>query len=177
MSDIFFSLDPGSIRTGWALMRPGEKLIRAGLLLPDKKTAPSEFRIAAMCSSLWQLLNLWLPETILLEWTSGKISRRHGAGGGAGMAVLGAATGAIWRECVAWHRWQPIKNQLEIEIILIRENTWTRQVPKADRIDAVASAYPEYKAVDDPGGDIADAIGINVFYQRERAVRLAECLK
>lgn len=177
MSDIFFSLDPGSLKTGWAVMRPPERLIRAGLLLPDKQTAPSEFRIDAMCRSLWDLLNYWQPGTIVIEWTSGKIGRKRHHGGGAGLGVHGAATGSIWREVVAWLRWQLPKNQLDANIVLIRENDWTRQVPKADRIDAIASAYPEYIAADDKGGDISDAIGLNIFYQRERAVRLAECLK
>lgn len=173
-NDLIFSLDPGSIRTGWALMRPPERLIRAGLLLPDKQKASSDLRIDAMCRSLWTVLNYWRPETILIEFTSGKVSRRHGRGGGAGLAIHGAATGALWRECVAWLRYQPPQNQIETKVVLVKENDWTRQVPKADRIDAIASAYQEYRAADDTGGDIADAIGLNIFYQRERAVRLAE---
>ncbi|MBA7621573.1 hypothetical protein ES703_28937 [subsurface metagenome] len=174
MSDLIFSIDPGSIRTGWALMKAPEELIRAGLLLPDRKTDPSESRIGQMCEGLWTLLNFWLPRTILVEWTSGKVGRRHGSGGGAGLAVLGAATGSIWRECVAWVRYQPPQNQLVTNVHLIRENIWTRGVPKADRIDAVVSAYPEYKAADDKGGDIADAISLNIWYQREQLLRAAE---
>lgn len=174
---LIFSLDPGSIRTGWALMKPPEQLVRAGLLLPDKQTAPSEFRIAAMCRSLWTLLNYWQPKTILIEWTSGKVGKRHGSGGGAGLAVHGAATGAIWREVVAWLRRQPPENQINTEVLLIKENIWTRGVSKKERTAAVAAMFPEYNPADDPGLDIADAIGINIFFQRERAVRLVECLK
>lgn len=171
-NDLIFSLDPGSVCTGWAVMRPPERLIRAGLLLPEKRTAPSEFRVAAMCHSLWQLLNLWLPRIILIEYGSGKVNPRRHHGQGSGLQVHGISVGALWREVVAWIRWQPVENQIGTKIHLIRENDWTRQVPKADRIDAIASAYQGYKAADDTGGDIADAIGLNIFYQRERAVRL-----
>jgi len=173
---MIFSLDPSSTRTGWALMKPPEQLIRAGLLLPDKQTAQSEFRIDAMCQSLWQLMNLHQPKTILIEWTSGKVGKRH-KGGGAGLAVHGAATGALWREVLAWLRWQPPENQIDTKVLLVKENDWTRQIPKADRIAAVAAAYREYSPDDDKGGDIADAIGLNVWYQREQAVRLVESLK
>jgi len=157
-------------------MRAPEQLIRAGLLLPDNKKASSEVRIGDMCKSLWTLLNYWQPGTILIEWTSGKVGKRHG-GRGAGLAVHGAATGALWREVLAWLRWQPPENQLKTKVILIRENTWTRQIPKADRIAAIAATYPEYSSDEDKGGDIADAIGLNVWYQREQAVRLVERMK
>jgi len=177
MNDLIFSLDPGSLITGFALMKPPEKLIRAGTLEPDKKTAPSELRIAAMCRSLWDLLNYYQPKTILIEWTSGKVGKRHGRGGGAGLAIHGAATGALWREVLAWLRWQPPENQIATTTRLITENTWTRQVPKADRQAAIAQMFPEYKVEQDPGGDIADACGLAVFYMREQRVRLKECLK
>jgi len=174
---LILSIDPGSLRTGWALMRKPEQLVKAGLLLPDKQAAPSELRIDAMCRGLWTLLNYWQPKTILIEWTSGKVGKRHGSGGGAGLAVHGAATGALYRECVAWLRWQPPQNQLETKVQVVRENVWTRGVPKKERAAAVAATFREYKPEQDPGGDIADAIGISIFYMREQRVRLARNVK
>lgn len=158
-------------------MNRSERLIQAGLLLPDKQTAASEFRIGVMCSGLWTLLNYWQPKTILIEWTSGKVGKNRHGGQGAGLAVYGIAVGSLWREVLAWLRYQPPENQLVTNVVLVKENTWTRQVPKADRIAAVAAVYPEYDAGNDSGGDIADAIGLAVWYLREQAVRLAECLK
>lgn len=172
MNDIVFSLDPGSVRTGWALMKPPEELMQAGLLLPDKQTDPSETRIGDMCHGLWQLLNFYLPGTIVIEWTSGKVGERHGSGGGAGLAVHGAAIGALWRECIAWFRYQPPENQLKTKVILVKENVWTRGVPKKVRVEAIAAMFSEYKIENDKGFDIADAIGLTVWYLRERAVRL-----
>lgn len=177
MDNLIFSLDPGSIRTGWALMRLPERLVRAGLLLPDKQKSPSEFRIAAMCGGLWQLLDYWQPGVIVVEWTSGKVGRRHGSGGGAGLAIHGAATGALWREIIAWIRNQPLEKQIGTNVILVEENNWTRQVPKVDRIAAIAAKYPVYKQAEDSGGDIADAIGLALWWLREYRLRLAEAAR
>lgn len=158
-------------------MRQPEELVRAGLLLPDRQTASSESRIGEMCRGLWDLLNLWLPGTILIEWTSGKIGRKRHHGGGAGLAIHGIVTGALWRECLAWLRWQPPENQIGTKVHLIRENEWTRGVPKRERATAIAAMFTEYKMADDSGLDIADAIGLAVRYLREQKVRLAECLE
>ena len=175
MEDLILSIDPSSTRTGWALMRQPEQLVRAGLLLPVRQTDPSEDRIAEMCKSLWQILNLWQVKTILIEWTSGKTQKRH-KGSGSGLAVHGAATGALWREVLAWLRWQPPENQLKTKVILIRENEWTRGETKKNRAIAIAAMFQEYKIENDPGLDLADAAGLNVFYQRERKTQLiAEC--
>jgi len=173
MDDIVFSLDPGSIRTGWAVMQFPEQLIEAGLILPDKVRAESEFRIAAMCRDLRQLLNKWQPETIVIEWTSGKVGKRRHKGSGAGLGVHGAATGALWQTCEAWRYSLPIEQQLEFKILLVRENVWTHSVPKEDRIAAVANLFPQYKPEDDRGGDIADALGLGLWYLREQRVILA----
>lgn len=176
MNDVVFAIDPGSLRTGWAVLQAPERLVEAGLLLPDKTTAPSEFRINSMCRDLWLLLNEHRPKVILVEWTSGKLNARRHQGSGQGLAVHGAATGALWRECLAWRRSPRAKQQLEVKVILVRENDWTRGVPKQDRIRAVANMFPIYKPTNDGGGDIADAIALSVWYLHERIVRLAECI-
>ena len=177
MNKIVFAIDPGSKKTGWAVLGAREKLIQAGLLLPDKQSAAPEFRIHRMCEDLRNLLDELQPAVILIEWTSGKVGRKRHSGGGAGLAIHGAATGALWREVLAWRRVLPAEQQLEVKVELILENTWTRQVPKADRIEAISVMFPQYLPEQDSGGDIADAIGLNVWYQREQAVRLAGCLK
>lgn len=174
--ELMFSLDPSSTRTGWALMRPPEQLVRAGLLLPEKQKSSSEVRIGDMCRGLWQLLNFWRPQTILLEWSSGKVGRKCHHGGGAGLAIHGVAVGALWREVIAWIRYQPPENQINTEVILVKENDWTRGVPKRDRAIAIAAMFPQYKIEDDLGLDIADSIGMSIWYQREQADRLPEYL-
>jgi len=67
VSDPILSIDPGSKRTGWAVLTQREQLIQAGVLTGDKTTDPAEFRIAAMCRGLRELLDEWQPGTVLIE--------------------------------------------------------------------------------------------------------------
>jgi hypothetical protein len=43
-------------------------------------------------------------------------------------------------------------------------------VPKEDRIAAVAQWFRAYHIKDDPGGDVADAIGLSLWWIRELAI-------
>jgi len=169
MSDIILSLDPGSVRSGYAVMEPPEKLLEAGLLLPDKRTAASEFRIASMCRDLWGLLNKWQPGTVVIEWVSGKVNPRRHKGGGQGLQVHGAATGALWETAEQWRR-----EHTESEVVLVPENTWTHGVPKVDRQVAVADLFPAYSIDQDCGADVADGIGLALWYLREQKLELAK---
>jgi len=173
---LIFSIDPGSKKTGWAVMAAREQLIQAGLLLPDKQSTAPEFRIHRMCEDLRNLLDEIQPAVILIEWTSGKVGKKRHGGGGAGLAIHGAATGALWREVLAWRRALPAEQQLAVKVELTLENVWTRGVPKKKRIDAVNVAFPQYDPEKDRGGDIGDAIGLAIWYQREQTVRLVKCL-
>jgi len=177
MNDLIFSLDPGSKKTGWAVMGARKQLIQAGLLLPDKQSTAPEFRIHRMCEDLRNLLDEVQPAVILIEWTSGKVGKKRHGGQGAGLAIYGISVGSLWREVLAWRRALPAEQQLEVKVELILENTWCRSVTKRKRIDAVSMAFPQYNPEKDRGGDIADAIGLNVWYQRERLLRAAELVR
>lgn len=177
MNDLIFSLDPGSIKTGWAVMKAPEQLLQAGVLLPDKQAAGSDFRIHRICEDLRLLLAEWQPAVILIEWISGKVNPRRHHGKGAGLAVHGAATAAIWREALAWRRSFPAEEQIGVKVVLIPENTWTRGVNKKDRQIAIADMFPEYQIDQDRSGDISDSIGLSLWYQQEQKVhQLAEAL-
>lgn len=173
--DLVFSLDPSSTRTGWSIMQAPEQLVRFGLLLPDNPRAASEVRISNMCSGLWDLLNYWQPKTILLEYGSGKVNPRRHHGGGSGLQIHGISIGAIWREILAWLRYQPPEDQIRTKVHPIRENQWARSVRKEDRAVAIAAMFPEYNQADDPGLDVADAIGLAVWFLRENKVRTIGC--
>ena len=62
----------------------------------------------------------------------------------------------------------------QTEIIPVIENHWCRGVSKAARIAAVAAEFSQYDAVQDAGGDLADAIGLGLFFLREYRIKLAE---
>lgn len=176
MNDLIFAIDPGSLKTGWAVLNSHEQLLAGGLILPDKIHIDSEFRIASMCRELWRLLDEWQPKILVIEYGSGKINPRRHHGKGSGLQVHGISIGSLWREAIGWKRSMPVEQQLEVKIVLVKENDWTRGVPKRERAVAIAGMFSEYNTADDPSLDLADAIGLAVFYQREQTVRLAECL-
>lgn len=174
MHGTILSLDPSSTCTGWALMDRSARLLQGGLLTPDKLKTDPQFRIAAMCRDLRQLLDELQPEMILIEWPSGHVGTKRHHGGGAGLSIYGAACGGLWQVCEHWLRSLPPEQQNDREVELILENDWTRGVPKVDRVAGVASRFSEYSIEQDPGGDLADAIGLGVWFLTEYRARLAE---
>jgi Holliday junction resolvasome RuvABC endonuclease subunit len=167
--NLIFSVDPSSTRTGWALMNRDERLLQAGVMLPDKIRSEPQFRIGRMCEDLRQLLTEFEPDHIVIEITSGKVGLRRHTGLGAGLAIYGMSIGALWREAEGWLRSLPVNKKGRIHLVL--ENDWTGGVTKQERVAEVANVFSQYKIKDDPGGDIADAIGLAVWFIRENKMR------
>jgi len=159
---LLLGLDPSSTVIGYAVMASGGSLVEAGLITPARPSDPSFERVIAMGDDLLSLLDRWRPAVILIEWTKGKVGRRHG-GFGAGLAVYGCGVGSAAAFAVLWSRRRPC------EVVPVLENTWTRGVPKAERQRGIAAEYPAYAAqmADDPGGDVSDAIGLCDWWRRE----------
>jgi len=160
------ALDPSSTRTGYALLDEQEKLLEAGFLSPRKRTDPPAERIAAMVEDLLGLLHTLEPAAVVIEWTTGKVGRRRHHGAGAGLAVYGAALGALW-QAACFHARQA-GGRVELAV----ENEWTDGRPKAERAAAIARLYPQYQAERDPGGDMADAIGLGGWWIRRHRFKL-----
>lgn len=161
---IILGLDPSSTCIGYgALTRTGH-LYDVGIITPGDRRDGSWDRIIAMHADLVTLLDSLRPDSILVEWTRGKVGQRH-KGLGAGLAVYGCGVGAVG---IAVYQWA--MSHADCEVQAICENDWTRGVPKASRQLAVASLYPAYAEhiSEDPGGDIADAIGLVDWWIRER---------
>ena len=168
MNGPIFAIDPSSTRTGWAVIQPPERLLQAGLLLPSKTRAASEFRIETMCQDLRDLLDEWQPTVVVIEWTSGKVNvKRHG-GAGAGLAVYGIAIGALWQTAVVWAE----SRESPAHVRCVDENQWTCGTSKRRRMAAAQCQFPEYHNAVDPGGDIADAIGLASWLLKERRVKM-----
>ena len=143
------------------------------MLTPGKAGLASQIRIARMCEDLLQLLAEWEPGMVVIEWTSGKVVRSRHKGKGAGLAVHGAATGALWQAAEAWRRALPAEQQSETQILLITENLWTNGVPKWDRLTGIAAVFNQYNPKQDRTGDIGDAIGLALWHIKEYRVQLA----
>jgi hypothetical protein len=160
------ALDPSSTCCGFADLRPDGSLRLAGLIEPDKRQAASYDRILSLRRLLRQVLEQQHPGLILIEWTKGKVGHRRHHGNGAGLAVYGCGVGALATEAEHWV--EGISNtDCRPKVVYVLENDWTRGEPKEHRQLAIASLYPEYLSTDDPGGDIADAIGLAHWYIKE----------
>ena len=155
MHSTVLALDPSSTIVGYAALRRNASLIEAGVITPPSRAEVSYDRVMSMCDDLEQLLERIQPSVVLVEWTRGKVGQRRHGGLGAGLAVYGTGVGAIGRTAALYARGRP-----DCEVVYVLENDWTRGVPKDARQAALRSLVPEYAAVDDPGGDIADAIGL-----------------
>lgn len=155
------SLDPSSTVTGYAVL-DGVILLDAGRILPVRQKDPPNSRIDAMISELLTLVREQQPEAIVIEDTSGKVSGRHG-GRGAGLAIYGKAVGEVRRAM----------KQTGIDVFMVLENDWTRGMgKKIDRQRWCEAAYSkQYRAADDPGGDVADAIKLGRWWLEARKLK------
>lgn len=162
---IYLSLDPGSQITGYAVMAEGERLVEGGVLRPDRTRDPVIDRLRAMKRDLLTLLEQVRPDVIVVEFTSGKVGKRHG-GSGAGLAIYGMAVGMLWEVCENWAEVRRAYG-LPCRVECIPENEWTRGQSKAKRAAVITALFPEYLGENDKGMDIADAIGLNLYMQRK----------
>jgi hypothetical protein len=157
------ALDPSSTCVGYALLAGDKTLLAAGVIKPDKASAPSYERICSLRRDLRTLLDELEPDTILVEWTKGKVGHRRHLGQGAGLAVYGAGVGAIAAEADNWGQ----RRQPPVPVVAVLENDWTRGVPKDVRRKVIEQQYTQYKSAMDPGGDMADAIGLAGFWLQQ----------
>lgn len=153
------AFDPSSSVCGYAIIETiGMKVIEAGMLKPARRTDPANDRIRAMVRDAAELIAEQDPELIVIEDTSGKVARRHGTGGGAGLAIYGKAIGWLASTC---DRIRPGK------VRMVLENEWTGGVSKARRFLHVQAAAPGMNFESDKGGDARDAVGVGLYVARQ----------
>lgn len=171
VENIIFSLDPGSCKCEWCVVTREKELVAGGHLLPRKIKASNDVRIGDMCADLRVLLNEWMPKIVLIEWCSGHVGRRRHRGAGAYLSIYGISVGALWWTIVTWKESLPEEQQSGIEVVLIDEILWTGGIDKFSRATAIANLFPRYNITKDPGHDLADSIGLCVWYLRDQAIR------
>lgn len=160
ITDKILSIDPSSSTCGYAVFAAGGKLIDAGLAKPHRATDVPNTRIDAMIADLIAVVDEHQPDVIVIEDTSGRVYKRHGAGGGRGLAIYGKAIGEVRRAMIHTGR----------RVVMVLEDAWTGKAEKSKRLRWVAAAYPQYKPADDPGGDMGDAIGLGYWYRNAAAM-------
>lgn len=162
-------LDPSSTLTGYAVMSRPTKILDAGHLRPNGAKKPAWDRIVTMVTSLRFLLRDYRPKVIVIEVPTRSVGLRH-KGKGAGLAIYGMAVGAACWEASVFGS----------SLVCVDANTWTGGVSKFKRQHLIAAEFPEYKEqLDrDRGGDLADAIGLCLWwYQGRKLVRSGNASK
>ena len=169
MAGHILSLDPSSTAIGWAEMSMAGQLEQAGVIRSSVRS-PAYDRVIDMNSALRTLLDYVKPATILIEWTVGKVAGRQKLRSrGAGLGIYGIGVGAAVMTCY-WYQHEMMQIEI-IDIIPVVENDWTRGVHKRDRQAAIALQYTAYDAAQDPGADMADAIGLAQWWLQEQRIR------
>lgn len=102
-----------------------------------------------------------IPEFAVIEVSNGHLHRRvreETGGASVGMTTYGMAIFAVARACLS----------LGIPVVEIQATKWAGGKSKAARAAAIAMKHPGYVSTDDPGLDIADAIGVAEYFEKRR---------
>lgn len=171
-----FAIDPGLTTTGWSAMEDGQVLVAGGLLKPRPRTGEVGVRIDSLCEQLYRLLDDYKPLDVVIEVTSGHVNRGRHKGAGAGLGIYGMAVGELHRQCKWWASLHS-HGQCYPQVHRIEENLWTARRPKVKRVDTARLMFPQYDPAQDPGGDLADALMLNCWFQSQRKLQALEALK
>lgn len=158
------ALDPASRITGWAAMASATEVIEGGLIASGNTALAPWERCYAMRHDLRKLLTEFRPRRVIVEWPSVHVAARRHAGGGAGLAIYGAAVGELTAEAEFHCEMDPT-----CAVVCVDAETWTNRVPKKTRQSAIEALYDCYDRKTDPGGDLADAIALGRWWFTERA--------
>jgi len=178
-----FAIDPGLTTTGWSVMEDGHVWVDAGLLKPQPRTGAVGVRIDSLCEQLYRLLDDWKPVDVVIEVTSGHVNKGRHKGAGAGLGIYGMAVGELHRQCKWWASLHS-HGQCYPQVHRIEENLWTARRPKMEsrngkvsRVDLARGLFGQYDPAQDPGGDLADALMLNCWFQSQRKLQILEALK
>lgn len=172
------ALDPSSTRTGYAVLRGDRTIIEAGVIRPKRVVKALADRVRSVLVEVSTLLNEHRPTACVVELPGTVMYRRQlmavagstnrVAGVSKRLVMYAAAAGAVYGAMVA------VSNLLPWTMIVagVEATTWTRGKAKADRAMWLKLEYPKYDPATDPGGDVADAIELGLWWLTEqRAAR------
>lgn len=163
----YLSLDPSSKVTGAVVGvtddGPRLDILHKALLEPSRKRAPALDRAESMAAQAVELVERFDPQAVIVEVPAPQAPAR--LRNPRGQASYGLAVGVIITT-LEWHWETPVHP--------VPSDLWTRRVSKRLRRKAIACARPRYDPTTDPGGDIADAIGLLEWWVAEQWVREVE---
>ena len=155
------SLDPSSTVIGYAIF-DDRTLVEFGLLTPDKGGMEPLHRVRSLHRQLMDLVIEQAPGIIVIEaMIEMQFTRREGRYNT--MPLCGWAMGVIYGACLGYAAGLAV-DRPRCTVAAAGNQEWTRGKPKPDRIAATAMQFPQYDASRDPGGDMADAIEMGLWW-------------
>lgn len=168
-SPVVMGIDASSTAIGYAVGTHPREIIAAGLI---KGKGQALARVAWHCWKLEQIITKLKrpPNVIVIEVQAPQGPRL----GNSGQATYGFAVGAVWRTIWQWANATTIDGEPRAEIITTRADEWTNRVSKKHRALCVDSEFDWYRPADDPGMDIADAVGLIQWWFAENLENLCK---
>ncbi len=158
--EVILSLDPSSTCIGYARFSRDGDLHDAGRIT-SKKSQRATVRMVKLAEEIVELVECSTPASRIIcvvEIPSGHVNRGRHGGGGAGLSTYGLAVGYLLGRLAS----------LDVDVRMVEENKWTRGIPKFKRCRLVALKHQSYQPINDPGGDVADAIGLGEWWIMEQ---------
>mgnify|MGYP007100106880 CR=1 FL=1 len=163
------AIDPSSTRIGWALF--DGTLVDAGFTRPGRTKDGYIERVRSMVDDLCGIVERHEPNVAVIEVPSGKAARGSRPGMAGTQAIYGLAVGAVWQSMLLVVPSNARGGHGVVETTTERE--WTRSVPKAARARTLPLEYPQLDWSADGGLDMADAIGIGLWWIGQQPLRAA----
>ena len=158
---LIVGVDPSTKALGVAVLKlAGGKLVDAQRITPPSEATNYVDRVAWMAKDMAETLWDYIPEVVVVEIPSKHVAKKRHKGAGAGLAIYGYAVGVIWQSCCNAIHQITYTSSDKMQIVGIDAQEWTGGNSKASRARIIKAVYPEYKIEADPGGDVADAIGL-----------------
>lgn len=166
---MILAIDPSSKRCGYAVLRDLSQggLVDGGLLVPRPTDLPVLDRVRQFGVDLREILEEFPPaslDAIVFEVSLSAHGHARDRGASAFLGVYGLAVGYLL------HAVEALANNLEL-VQTVDATVWTKKIPKQKRTKVVADYYGgTYDGRGDPGGDVADAIGVGRWWMLEHRV-------
>ena len=150
------ALDVSSTATGWTAQHEPLGPRQYGLIRPPGGWSELR-RIDRIVADVAAVVETFRPALAILEWCGGKHYQSVGRKM-TNQSVLGAAQGAVRQAIVS----------AGMEVVCVKDVTWTRSTRKQDRAGKIRLAHPDYAAWaaenNDGGLDVADSLGLMDWY-------------
>jgi len=154
------AIDPSSTCTGYAIWRDGH-IAEIGRITPGRTRDHYLDRVEAITGEVAALLVECAPQHAVIEVPSGRRGKGSERGATGHLAIYGVAVGAVL---------QTLRARPEVCLTCVDERTWTRGRPQRQRVALAVATSPTYDPRQDPGADVADAIGLGLWWLAHQSV-------